>query len=192
MNSLSIISNEHRNLGAVLFSMEMLVDEVEAGKHPDFKAFHGLLTYIDRFLEEYHHPKEDQYLFPILAQRCPELTAVLDERVQEHQDGQKRLVQVLKSLSAYESLGDRERAGFAGSLRRYIDFERRHAMSEEKEVLPLARAKLLPVDWAHIDTVFMKNEDPLFGDARRADFEELYSVITAMVPSPYGLGSEWR
>ncbi|MGA8260074.1 MAG: hemerythrin domain-containing protein [Arenicellales bacterium] len=192
MKSLSIIRNEHRNLAAVLFSMEKLIDEIESGKQPEFKVFHGLLTYIDRFLEQYHHPKEDKYLFPVLMQRCPEITAVLEERAQEHRDGQQWLFQVLKALSAYESLGDGERAGFAGTLRRYIDFERNHAISEEKRILPLAREKLLPADWDHIDAAFTKNQDPLFGDARRAGFEELYSTITAMVPPPYGLGSDWR
>lgn len=192
MKALTIIRTEHRNLGAVLFSMEKLIQEIEGGKHPEFKAFHGLLTYIDRFLNQYHHPKEDKYLFPVLRTRCPEITAVLDERAQEHRDGDKCLVEVLKALSAYESLGEPEFPGFSTALRHYIGFEREHAMDEERHILPLAREKLLPSDWEHIDAAFADNEDPLFGDTLRAGFEDLHTVITAIVPAPYGLGSEWR
>lgn len=192
MKSLSIIRNEHRNLGAVLFSMEKLVEEIEEGRQPRFKVFHGLLTYMDRFLNEYHHPKEDRYLFPALRKRCPEIITVLDERAEEHRDGEKWLAQVLKALSAYEALGESELAGFSASLRRYIDFERRHAMSEEKHVLPLAREKLQPEDWERIDAAFADNQDPLFGDVRRAGFEEMYSTLAAMVPAPHGLGPEWH
>lgn len=192
MKSLTIIKNEHRNLGAVLFSMEKLVEEIEDGKQPQFKVFHGLLTYMDRFLNEYHHPKEDRYLFPALRIRSPEITTVLDERAQEHHDGEHWLAQVLKALSAYEALGDSELPGFSATLRRYIEFERNHAINEEKFILPLARDKLQPEDWERIDAAFADNEDPLFGDARRVGFEELYSILAAMVPAPHGLGPEWR
>ena len=192
MKSLSIIRNEHRNLGAVLFSLDRLVDEVEKGKHPDFKVFHGLFTYIDRFLDEYHHPKEEAYLFPILKKRCPEITAVLEERRQEHHDGEIRLAEVLKALSAYEFLGESEVAGFCKAVRGYTAFEREHAIQEEKQILPLAEEKLLPADWERIDAAFADNDDPLFGETPRAGFENLYTTITTLVPKPYGLGSEWQ
>lgn len=192
MKTLSIIKNEHRNLGAVLFSLEKLIEQIEKGKSPEFKVFHGLLTYIDRFLDEYHHPKEDQYLFPVLRKRCPEISAVLDEREKEHVVGEKLLMGVFTALSAYEFMGDVEFDGFSGALRRYIAFERQHAIEEERHILPLARRKLLPGDWQSIDAAFTANEDPLFGDTRRAEFEGLYTTITTMVPEPYGLGSEWQ
>lgn len=192
MKSLSIIKNEHRNLAAVLFSLEKMIEEIENGKHPDFKAFHGLLTYIDRFLDEYHHPKEDHYLFPALRKRCPEIAAVLDQREQEHRTGEQLLVDVWKALSAYEFMGDRESGNFCGALRRYTVFEREHAMVEEKHILPLAREKLTAGDWERIDAAFGDNEDPLFGDAPRAGFEDLHTAITSVVPRPWGLGPEWR
>lgn len=192
MKSLSIIRNEHRNLGAVLFSLETLVGEIEKGKTPELRVFHGLLTYIDRFLDEYHHPKEDLYLFPLLRKRFPDIGAALDERQQEHRDGEKLFAEVLKALSAYEFLGADEFDRFATTLRRYTAFERKHAMEEEKHILPAAEKRLLPGDWEEIDAAFTANEDPLFGDAPRAGFESLYSLVTSLVPTPYGLGAEWR
>ena len=42
MRSLTIIRNEHKNLGAVLYSLDRLVDEIEQGRQPDFAVFHGL------------------------------------------------------------------------------------------------------------------------------------------------------
>ncbi|MDZ7839384.1 MAG: hemerythrin domain-containing protein [Gammaproteobacteria bacterium] len=192
MKSLSIIRNEHRNLGAVLYSLETLLGEIEKGKNPDFQVFHGLLTYIDRFLDEYHHPKEELYLFPVLRKRCPEISAALDERQQEHHDGEKLFAEVLKALSAYEFLGGDELDRFGTTLRRYTAFERKHAMEEEKRILPAAEERLTPGDWEEIDAAFMANEDPLFGHAPRVGFESLHSFITSLVPAPYGLGAEWQ
>lgn len=192
MKSLSIIKNEHRNLGVALFTLEKLLEEVERGRQPDFKVFHGLLTYLDRFLDTYHHPKEDQYLFPILRERCPDAGAILDEREEEHRLGGQLMAEVLKALSAYEFLGDSELHDFGNTLRRYLGFERDHAMEEEKQILPLAKQHLEPDDWVKIDRVFADNQDPLFGDAPSAGFEALHTLITSMVPEPHGLGPEWR
>ena len=72
MRAISIIKGEHKNLAAVLFSLEKLIEEIDNGKQPDFSIFHGLFTYLDRFLDRYHHPKESLYLFPKLLARAPD------------------------------------------------------------------------------------------------------------------------
>ena len=69
MKTIEIIQSEHQNLRAVLYSLEQLLALIDQGKQPHFSAFHGLLTYIDRFLDRYHHPKENEYLFPALLKR---------------------------------------------------------------------------------------------------------------------------
>jgi branched-chain amino acid transport system ATP-binding protein len=188
MQALSIIKNEHRNLGAVLFSLEKLAGEIEAGKHPEFKVFHGLLTYLDRFLHQYHHPKEEEYLFPVVRKRCPELSVVLEECSQEHHDGERMLADVLKALSAYEFLGESEAEGFTSALKTYTDFERQHAIQEEEQILSRAREKLLVEDWERIDVAFADNEDPLFSSKARAEFEKLYTTVTALAPKSWFSG----
>lgn len=192
MKSLSIIKSEHRNLSAILFSLDKLVDEIQKGKKPKFKVFHGLLTYIDGFLDTFHHPKENQYLFPILRIRYPEADSVLAQLEQEHVDGEKLLAEMLRSLSAYEFIGDSVFSSFRDAVKRYTDFERGHALREEKQVLPLAREKLRSSDWHEIDAAFTNNKDPLFGKNRTAEFEELYTIIATDVPAPYGFGPKWQ
>ena len=84
MRALTIIKSEHQNLAAVLYSMEHLIGEIDNGKHPDFAVFHGLFTYIDRFLDEYHHPKENRYLFPAVLARAPDTTDQIQELGRQH------------------------------------------------------------------------------------------------------------
>lgn len=192
MKALSIIKTEHRNLGAVLYTLEKLLDEIETGKSPDFKVFHGILTYLDRFLDTYHHPKEDQYLFPLLRKRSPSIHTVLDELESEHRMGAHLIGNVYKALSAYEFMGRSELSNFSTVLRHYVAFERDHAMEEERRVLPMAQEHLLQEDWDHIDRAFADNSDPLFGDAPSAGFEALHTLITSMVPEPHGFGAQWK
>ncbi len=141
--AISVIKGEHRNLGAVLFTLERLV---QGAKKPDvlvdFKVFHGIVYYLDSFLDRYHHPKETEFLFPIVRNNCADAAPLLDELEQQYIDGKQMLVEVLKTLSAYEFLGDSGFEPFLYAVTRYVEFERNHAYTEEREILPLAEKSL--------------------------------------------------
>ena len=192
MQAIAIIKSEHLNLGAVLYSLEKLIEEVDQGKQPDFTIFHGLLTYIDRFLDRYHHPKENQYLFPILLQRAPDTESTIRQLGQEHTEGEILFVEMLKALSAYEFSGEAEYPHFRNAVLGYTDFERKHAMLEEKEILPRAQEALDASDWAKIDAAFENNEDPLFGERSKNEFSELLDKLVNRLPAPLGLGEVWK
>ncbi len=192
MQSITIIRNEHRNLGAVLYSLDRLVEQIEEGKKPKFEVFHGLLMYIDRFLDRYHHPKENDYLFPALRRQLPESAELLDELIQQHRDGERMFNEVLKALSAYEFAGENEFAAFRDALYRYTKFEKEHAMKEEREVIPLVEKHLTEEDWTVIDAAFTGHRDPMFSKVPTRMFEKLHRDIVAAVPAPFGLGEQWK
>lgn len=178
---------------AILFTLEHLVLEIEKSrKSVDFAVFHGIVYYLDSFLDRYHHPKETDHLFPAVQSRCPEAEQILVQLGRQHAEGEKLLVKLLKSLSAYEFLGLPGFAAFRDNVMEYVEFEREHARTEETEILPLAEAHLTPEDWQRIDAVFSDNQDPIFGRKPQAEFRELFKVLGNVVPAPYGLGPELR
>ena len=191
MRALTIIKSEHRNLAAVLFSMEHLIGEIESGKHPDFAIFHGLFTYIDRFLDQYHHPKENLYLFPRVLARAPDTNDLIHELGRQHGEGEIRFVEMLKALSAYEFSGDSEFPLFRDSLLKYTAFERNHAKLEESDLLPRAREVLEASDWEAIDAAFGENQDPMSGDQWDSEFAVLFASLVNSLPTPVGLGDAW-
>ena len=192
MQAISIIKSEHKNLGAVLYSLDKLIEEIDSGKHPDFPIFHGLFTYLDRFLDRYHHPKENHYLFPKLLQRAPETEAIVRELGQQHTEGEILFVAMLKALSAYEFSGESEYPHFRETVLRYTEFERNHAKMEEAEILPRAREALKESDWEEIDSAFEENEDPLFGKKWDNEFSDLLDKLINRLPAPLGLGDDWK
>ena len=192
MQAISIIKSEHKNLGALLYSLEKLVEEIESGKQPDFPIFHGLLTYIDRFLDRYHHPKEDNYLFPAILERAPQSESLIHRLNQQHTGGEILFNAMLRALSAYEFSGTEEFHHFRDCVLEYCEFERNHAILEEKEVLPLAEKVLEPGDWEAINTAFGENTDPMFGADWDNDFSKLFENIVSRLPAPLGLGEIWK
>jgi hemerythrin-like domain-containing protein len=192
MRAIAIIKSEHQNLAAVLYSMEQLIAEIDSGKHAEFPIFHGLFTYIDRFLDRYHHPKENDFLFPRLLQRAPDTEALIRELGQQHYQGSKLFIEMLKALSAYEFCGESEYPPFRERVLRYCQFERDHAQLEEAEVLPRAREVLEDSDWQEIDAAFGENRDPMFGAEWDTEFSTLFNKLVNSLPSPVGLGDAWK
>lgn len=190
--ALAIIRGEHRNLGAVLSCFSALLDEV--GKHnatPDFRLFHAILDYLDNFLDVYHHPKEDAFLFPAVLKRAPAAHDALSQLQEEHKRELTVMQSLRKSLSRYEHEGPSAFGGFEEQARAYIAFERAHARREEREIFPLAEEHLKDEDWKTIEIAFSSNQDPLFGDQKRREYELLLHKIANLAPAPYGAGPPW-
>lgn len=192
MNSINIIKSEHRNLGAVLYSMERLVDEIDQGKQADYAVFHGLFTYVDRFLDRYHHPKENHYLFPRVLARAPECKDLIEELGRQHGEGETLFLDMLKALSAFEFSGQSAYPAFREAVLKYTSFQRAHVLKEEVEILPLAQRVLEASDWEEIDAAFEDNEDPMFGKQWSGEFSELFDKLIKELPAPLGLGDEWK
>lgn len=190
--TLSIIKREHSNLRAVLYSLQALADELaNKGAQPDFKVFHAILAYIDTFIHQFHHPKEDMHLFPVLKRRYPEAERLLAELGDDHEHGTALLNELRRALSIYEFRGDRALGEFHKAVEDYVKFERDHAYKEEHELFPLAESHLEEEDWETIHDAFADNDDPVFGEKPRKEFEVLHTTIVNLIPSPYGVGPAW-
>lgn len=192
MKTPDIIRSEHQNLRAVLYSLEHLVGLVDDGRQADFSVFHGLLTYVDRFLDRYHHPKENDYLFPALLLRDPASGDLVKTLGRQHARGDRLFVEMLKLLSAWEFGGAAEYPPFREALLGYVKFEREHADLEEAEALPRAEAALTEEDWRHIDAAFGENRDPMFTPEWHTGFSALWDKLVNTLPAPLGLGDNWK
>jgi branched-chain amino acid transport system ATP-binding protein len=78
----------------------------------------------------------------------------------------------------------------AEALRLYLNDQKAHIRSEEKDIYPLASEVLTPADWAEIDKAFLDNDDPVFGAAARAEFRELFHKVASLAPVSVGLGGQ--
>jgi hemerythrin-like domain-containing protein len=190
MKAVAIIKTEHRNLESVLFTLGHLVKEIEKDKVVPLSVFHGIVYYLDSFLDRYHHPKENKYLFPALLERHPESRPMVEQLGKQHGCGERMLLDVIKALSAYEFLGDPGFTRFRDAVQDYIEFERAHIHLEETEILPMAKHCLSDSDWLPIEKAFLGNEDPLFGAGPSSEFQSLFNSLSSLIPAPYGLGSE--
>ncbi len=188
MEALRVISDDHRNLWRIAATLDLVVDEMEAGGEVEAAFFNSVFDYIEQFMDGCHHAKEDDHLFPALRARSPQAAAVLDRLQAEHRNGPENL-KALRAQLAAAAAGTLAGGEFAAALRLYTQSLKNHIGTEEKEALPLAREVLTADDWAVIDRAFLDSEDPLFGEKAKAEFRELYHRIASLAPESVGLGA---
>ncbi len=181
MKALSIIQAEHRNLGIVLMCFEIVVHNIEdKNEKPRFELFRAILYYFENFLQRYHHPKEDDYLFPALALRHPGAKELIRQLKDQHDQGAELTKSLQEALSRYESNREINYQNFRDAADNYIRFERKHAYKEEEELLPLAREYLTSEDWEPIDRAFSDHDDPMFGDKSIQQYQQFQKLILSM------------
>ena len=189
MEALRIISDEHRNLWAIAATVEQVADEIAAGSPVDRSFFNSVFDYIEQFADRSHHPKEDEFLFRLLRQRSDQANAILDRLQAEHRN-EPEIVRQLRERLTSVTTGTTNAQEFCETLRTFAQSLKNHIRDEERDVIPLAREVLTAEDWAEIDTAFLDNEDPLFGDKARTEFRELFHRVVSLAPESVGLGGQ--
>jgi hemerythrin-like domain-containing protein len=72
-------------MGTVLDLLDRLVEEMEAGKDPDFELFDEIMRYMTIYPDAVHHPKED-IVYGQLRSRRADLAEDLDHVPDDHND----------------------------------------------------------------------------------------------------------
>lgn len=187
--ALACIQMDHHSLASVLTCLKAELREVaQAKRRPNFHLIEQVLTYIGEFLDSYHHPKEDEYLFRLLRQRDPTLIETLNTLRDDHHRGKVMLKDLWSLLGNWKRGAPDSATAFTTGYEAYHAFEREHVRAEEKIVLPRAEAALTAADWVEVNAAFLKDRDPLF-DSRATDhFALLRAEIDRLSPPPYGRG----
>lgn len=189
MDAIRIIEDDHRALAAVLHGMRWLVREIaERGAAPRFDVLGAMIYYIDAFPERVHHPRESEYLFRFLRARCQEAAPILDVLEEEHRAGAEHVRRLGQALARYQGGGAAEFPAFASAVESFAAFELEHMRREERDVIPLAQARLLPVDWEVIDAAFTGGAVPRFNPSSTEEYAKLFDRIVMLAPPPIGVG----
>ena len=188
--ALDILHQEHRAIMAVLHCLDHVTDEVRDGSlEPDFELFQAILQYMQDYPDRFHHPKEDEYLFPAVVKKVDGVEKVIDELLDQHREGVRVLADLTWKLEDWEKAPeDTDKAqDFIELAKSYVDFQRRHAATEERSIMAPARRALDDSDWTRIDAAFTDNDDPMFGSRPKAAYNKLFSRIISLAPRPWGL-----
>nr|MBL8455294.1 universal stress protein [Zoogloeaceae bacterium] len=173
-SAIAIIKDEHRAIAAVTNGLRRLAAELRQGATaPDLDFLASMIHYIRAFPEAQHHPKEEQYLFNLLARRTGETDELIATLEQQHREGAQAIAEI-ESLIANARQGDDCLGALGDAVERFTDGQWHHLTAEEKLILPAARRHLSEEDWREIDAAFRQNGDIRVGGERDEAFKALF------------------
>lgn len=181
--ALSILDAEHRGYATVLRALSRHLELVRtrpAATNHDLLS--TILAYADSFMERFHHPKEDEYLFRALRSRTDEADAVLLELQHEHARGPDKVRSLRDALARSRGGTASDLDAFAGELERYIFEQQAHMRTETAVMLPLATRVLEASDWETIERAFRGHTDPFFGAGPSGRAGSLFSPRFGSAP----------
>ena len=162
-SAVEILLGEHTSCTAVLKGLISHLDRARLlSFKPRLETFSTSLNFIGTFLDQFHHPKEDEFLFLALRRHTTEADEVLRDLQYEHAHGADFLEELNTALERARSGGAGELHEFTDMMKRYMKAHVSHMEREETLVLPIACRLLVEEDWQEIDRAFRANRDPLF------------------------------
>ena len=170
------LREDHRNMAIVLDLLETLVDEMEAGRDPDFELFDEIMRYMTVYPDAVHHPKED-VVYEQLRGKRPDLSEGLDDVPGDHRDIAQLGSLLRDEVEAINAGAAVRRDKMIEDTGAYIKRLRGHMQWEETDLFPridrMLEAEPHQVDvseWQHI-------KDPVFELEIEAGFRRLMQSL---------------
>jgi hemerythrin-like domain-containing protein len=145
MNLITAWHDEHRYFMRLLELLQREIDRFHTGERPNYELMLDVITYLRRFSDRIHHPREDA-AFACLARRFPEMQLPLARLQQEHRVIAHAGEKLLQHLNAILSGAMIARAEVEAAASTYLVYYRNHIATEESSIMNRASA-LDAEDW---------------------------------------------
>ena len=104
MFAIAVIQAEHRNLGMTMLCLQKIFDDMEHhNRKVDHRLLDSIMKYVESFLYRFHHPKEDDYLFPAILRHHPAAESLIDKLQSDHEAGAGACASLRQALSDFAS-----------------------------------------------------------------------------------------
>jgi hemerythrin-like domain-containing protein len=147
MRPTEILSAEHRVIEQVLDCLEAIADRARNGQSIDLANAEKALRFLKAFADRCHHGKEEDQLFPKMAERgIPARVGPIAVMLDEHEQGRAAIRKMEQALAEARRGDPHGSAGFSEHARAYVDLLREHIAKEDHILFPMAEAALDDAD----------------------------------------------
>jgi len=167
---------DHKNIITLLALLEKQVQHLVAGEYVDFHILSDIMHYFVNQPDVYHHPHED-IIFAVLKRKDINVADLIDEISIEHDLMAKASANINDELKLIQGNAILSRQELVRHLKDFIKRYYDHITKEEKGLFALANSSLDAADWRGVENEIEHNEDPLFGNTLRDEYQALYKAI---------------
>src|SRR5262249_23693296 len=139
------------DIDAVLSILETAAARLRSGERVAPDVLSGAVTLLGRFADEYHHAKEEQALFPLLARyRLGPETSFIAALKAQHEIDRAYLLEIKEGVERLAGGDVIAGPALATVLREYVDLTKEHVRLEESYFDGLIAETITPADDARL------------------------------------------
>jgi len=160
MTTIDELHQDHVNLEKLLNLLEQHIRKVSAGDAPNFLLASEIAEYIESYVKQHHHPREDR-LYAFFRGRTADLDEVMSQCEQEHFALERKgrsLVEIIEGAMHDAVVPMSE---LVSRIETFLRDERAHLDLEEGQVFPSICAVATEDDWERLKQLLPPEKDPM-------------------------------
>ncbi|MHB0856364.1 MAG: hemerythrin domain-containing protein [Anaerolineae bacterium] len=140
----------------------------------------ALTEFLQVFVDACHHGKEETLLFEALERAgVPREGGLVGVLLIEHQVGRVYVQTMVSAVERFMAGEEGALARFADAATQYTALLRNHIVKEDRDLYPLADAKLDAEEQEHLEEGFERIEREVVGEGRHEAFHKMLETLRA-------------
>ena len=179
MQPIKDLKIEHDAVQVTLRILDKICQRIEmSGNELDIRHMDQLLDFFRVFVDQCHHGKEEELLFPALETiGVSHKGGPLEVMLHEHQQGREYVRVMADAIDQFKK-GDWTAAGeFVKTARKYINLLNQHIYKENNVLFPLAEKHLSKEELARLSEGFELIETKKIGVGRHDEFHKMLNDL---------------
>jgi hemerythrin-like domain-containing protein len=177
VSPIDVLTVEHEVVRRYAQTLEAAARCLRRGDVVPGSFFTGMLALSARFIEDFHHVKEEHRLFPRLVTRHrTELLEHVQILARQHLEGHARVEAIERATVSYLAGEADGREILAGQIEGYADLLGRHLHREDNVFFPLARTELDEDEQREMTLAFRREEERFPPDFLRQVIRDLHDL----------------
>jgi hemerythrin-like domain-containing protein len=177
MTALEILNDEHGLIRQYLDNLSFALEILEQEGRPPKEFFEKMVDFSTNFTNKYHHLKEEQQMFGLLAQcKGGEFDAAISALRDQHELSRNHVANIAATIESYGLQKRGSATLIIENLAPYISTLRRHIHREDHIFYPLVEKELSDDEMQRLLEEFDRENEKFGGDF----FERYRRVVIEM------------
>ena len=184
MHPLEELREEHGAIMKVFALLQGVARELEEHNAKAVDHLTRILEFMTVFIDQCHHAKEEEFLFPAMQKARTENTRLVSVLISEHEKGRRMTAILEAALTGFKGDDEQAVAQLIETINGYVLLFRTHIRKENGLLFPEARVLLSEHDLQAMARQFDKLEEDRIGKGRHEAFHRMIEQLGKSVASP--------
>jgi hemerythrin-like domain-containing protein len=181
MKATQQLKAEHEGIKLMLGILDEICGRIESGRAVNFQHLEGILEFLRVFVDQCHHGKEEEILFPALESvGIPKDGGPIGQMLIEHEQGRQLIGEMTRNLPTGTTEEWDSARRFCEISRKYIYLLTQHIQKENQVLFVMADTKLSEIQQEKLFDEFEKLEVEKIGLGRHEEFHKLLDELAGI------------